>query len=83
MSRLTTEERRRVFEVQEQARRARVARLTAEGVMPGESSSPSRSLRVLLTTAVLATLLSGGWIALHALEFHPPASIVEALLPRR
>jgi hypothetical protein len=83
MGRLTTEERRRVFLAQEQARRAKLARLTAEAVMSCESSNPGRSLRLLLTTAVLATLLSGGWIALHAVEFHLPTSIVEALLPRR
>ena len=32
--------------------------------------------------AVIVTLVSGAWFAYHAVEFHVPASVVEALLPR-
>ena len=38
--------------------------------------------RRLLKTAVIVTLLGGGWFAYHAVEFHVPLSLVEALLPR-
>jgi len=31
---------------------------------------------------VIVTLLGGGWFAYHAVEFHVPASVVEALPPR-
>jgi len=35
-----------------------------------------------LKTAMIVALLGGGWFAYHAVEFHVPASIVEALMPR-
>jgi hypothetical protein len=32
--------------------------------------------------AMIAALLGGSWFAYHTIEFHVPALIVEALLPR-
>jgi hypothetical protein len=36
----------------------------------------------VIKAAMIAALLGGGWFASHTTEFHVPASIVEALLPR-
>lgn len=83
MSRLTTEERRRVYLAQEKTRQTMLIQLSAEPApRPQAGRFDQRGIRRILKTAVVVTLLSGGWLALHALEFHPPTSIVEALLPR-
>jgi len=47
-----------------------------------ERRAPRRGPGRLLKTAVIVTLLGGGWFAYHAVEFHVPLSLVEALLPR-
>ena len=47
-----------------------------------ECRGPRRGLGRLFKTAVIVTLLGGGWFAYHAVEFLVPASVVEALLPR-
>ena len=47
-----------------------------------EPRAPRRGPGRLLKTAVIVTLLGGGWFAYHAVEFHVPLSLVEALLPR-
>jgi len=36
----------------------------------------------LLKTAAIVMLLGAGWLAYHAVEFHVPRSLVEALMPR-
>ena len=36
----------------------------------------------LLKTAAIVMLLGAGWFAYHAVEFHVPLSLVEALIPR-
>jgi uncharacterized membrane protein len=33
-------------------------------------------------TATIGALVAGGWLAWRALEFHVPASLIDALLPR-
>jgi hypothetical protein len=83
MNRLTQEERRRVFLAQQKAREAMLAR-PAAGSAPRISAAHSdrAGLRRLLKTAMIVTLLGGGLLAYQALEFHLPASLVEALLPR-
>lgn len=83
MNRLTQGERRRVFLAQQKAREAMLARLTA-GPSPQMIGSPADhpGLRRLLKTAMIVTLLGGGFLAYQVLEFHLPASLVEALLPR-
>ena len=47
-----------------------------------ELRAPRSGPRRVLTTAIIVTLVGGGWLAYHTVEFHPPASVVEALLPR-
>jgi len=81
MGRLTPEERRRMFVAQQQARREMLTRLHSVPIA-AECRAPRRGLGRLFGTAVIATLLGGGWFAYHAVEFHIPASVVEALLPR-
>ena len=80
MGRLTPEERRRVF-VAQQARRQMLTRLQSAPIAP-ECRGPRRAQGRLFKTAVIVTLLGGGWFAYHAVEFHVLASVVEALPPR-
>jgi len=47
-----------------------------------ECRGPRRAQGRLFKTAVIVTLLGGGWFAYHAVEFHVLASVVEALPPR-
>ena len=52
------------------------------GAPAAEGRAPRRGPGRLLTTAMIVTLLGGGWFAYHQVEFHVPRSLVEALLPR-
>ena len=81
MVRLTPEERRRVYLAQQQASRELLARISAPMVATEPRASRYR-LSQVVKTAMLVALLGGGWFAYHTVEFHVPASIVEALLPR-
>jgi hypothetical protein len=46
-----------------------------------EPRSPRYRLARAIKTAMIAALLGGSWFP-YTIEFHVPASIVEALLPR-
>ena len=81
MGRLTRRERRRKFLAQQQARAEMLTRLHSAPIA-AERRAPRRGPGRLLKTAVIVTLLGGGWFAYHAVEFHVPLSLVEALLPR-
>jgi len=81
MGRLTPEERRRMFVAQQQARRQMLTRLQSAPIA-AECRGPRRAQGRLFKTAVIVTLLGGGWFAYHAVEFHVLASVVEALPPR-
>jgi len=81
MGRLTPEERRRMFVAQQQARREMLTRLQSAPIA-AECRGPRRAQGRLFKTAVIVTLLGGGWFAYHAVEFHVLASVVEALPPR-
>jgi len=81
MGRLTSEERRRMFLAQQQARREMLARMSAP-IESAEPRAPRYWLSQALKTEMIVALLGGGWFAYRAVEFHVPASIVEALMPR-
>jgi len=66
---------------QQQARAEMLTRLHSAPIA-AEPPAPRRGPGRLLKTAVIVTLLGGGWFAYHAVEFHVPLSLVEALLPR-
>ena len=83
MGRLTPKERRQVFQVQEHARRTMLAHLATAPISSPEPPAGRPGLRRLLVTAMIVAFLGGGWLIYKAVEFHPPASIIEALLPRR
>ncbi len=78
MGRLTPDERRRVFLAQQRAQEMMLARARATA----PPAPRTRTGRILKTVAVVA-LLGVAAVAAHAIEFHPPASLVEAFLPRR
>ncbi len=83
MNRLSPEERRRVFLVQQRARERMLARLSAPTVSTvDQGGDQGGHRRLLLTAVVMGAMLVGSVLASQALEFHPPASLIEAILPR-
>ncbi|MGH7325997.1 MAG: hypothetical protein ACREJ9_15330 [Candidatus Rokuibacteriota bacterium] len=82
MNRLTPEERRRVYLAQQRARASMLARLNAPLTVAAGSGADERGRRLLLTAMVIAAMLGGGFLASQTFEFHRPASLVEAFLPR-
>jgi hypothetical protein len=84
MSRLTPEERRRIFLTQERTRRAMLARMSTASVMVVEPDRAGRRwLQRLVKMAMILTLFTGGLIVSEIVELHPPpTSLIEALLPR-
>lgn len=82
MSRLTFEERRRLFFLKEQAGQRMLASLL--GPTPGTDCGRDRGRRLQrLASAVFSLTLAMGGLLLYALvEFHTPASLIDALLPR-
>jgi len=80
MGALTSDERRRVFLARQQANRAQLARPSAPGAAP-EPYPLRRRLKAILKMAMIVALLATGWFAFHAVEFHMPGSIAEALRP--
>jgi len=84
MGKLTPAERRRVFLIQEHNRQAMLARVSADPAAELDHGGASRRRQQrLLKTVLIFTLLSGGLALYELVEFHRPASVVEALLPRR
>jgi ferric-dicitrate binding protein FerR (iron transport regulator) len=82
VSALTSNERRRVFLASQEVTRVALARLSA----PVAASEPRprrrrRRLSPVVKAAMIAALLGTGWLAYHAVEFHPLTSI-EQMLPR-
>ena len=82
MGRLTLEERRRVFLIRPPAPHESLAPVSTPTATARPYAPPRHWLRQVAKTAMIAALLGGGWLAYHAVEFHAPASVVEALLPR-
>ncbi|MGH7324390.1 MAG: hypothetical protein ACREJ9_07060 [Candidatus Rokuibacteriota bacterium] len=82
MNRLTPQERRKVYEAQQRAREIMLARLNAPVTSPAGPVIDEIGRRRLLKAAVIAAVLGGGFLASTTLEFHLPASLIEALLPR-
>lgn len=82
MNRLTLEERRRVLLAQQRAHQTMLARLHAEPVEASVAGANPRGLRWIARAVMTAALLGGGLLAAQTLEFHPPDSLVEAMLPR-
>jgi len=82
MNRLTLEERRRVYLAQQRAHETMLARLHSETVEALAPRSDQGGLRWIAVAAMIAALLGGGLLASPTLEFHPPDSLMGALLPR-
>ena len=80
MNRLTPEERRRVRVAQQ---RAGERMLTSVSPPVQTVAAPAGwRWRRWMKAMAIAALIGGGLLAAQTLEFHPPASLVEALLPR-
>lgn len=82
MNRLTPQERRRVYLAQQRARQSMLARLNAPPTAPVDSGADERGRRRLLKAVAIAAMLAGSFLASQTFEYHPPASLIEALLPR-
>jgi hypothetical protein len=82
MNRLTAEERRRIWLTQQRARETALARLEVAPTTGMSVPSDHAALRRLAKAAMIAALLTAGLLAAQALDFNPPATLVEALLPR-
>jgi hypothetical protein len=80
MSRLTPEERRRVFQAQQRAQEAMMKRVAAAA--PAAPVEPRRGLRRVLKTVAIVALLGSAVAVAQAIDFHPPSSLVEVFLPR-
>jgi hypothetical protein len=78
MNRLTPEERRRVRLAQQQAGKRMMNAPAPIVAGTGERRWP----RWMKAMAIAALIGGGGFLASQTVEFHPPASLVEALLPR-
>ena len=83
MSRVPLDERRQLFLTRQRARQAmRDQLLQPVPAQPLSRSAPSyRHLRLVVKAVMIAMLLGMGLVTFHAVTFHPPTSIVEALLP--
>ena len=83
MGRLTSAERRRIFLAQERTGQTMLARMSvapaADIDLGGASRHPRRRL---LRTVLILALFTGGLAFYEFVEFHPPASVVEAFLQR-
>ena len=82
MNRLTHDERRRLYQAR---RRASDVMLTeqlrhadVDKAIGGGSYGRTRVLQLV----TLLMLLCGGFLAYRVVEFNPPASLIEAFLPR-
>jgi hypothetical protein len=67
MGQLTVQERRRVFLARHQTSREMLTRPSAPVAAP-QPFQPSHRLSRIVKTAVIAALLSAGWLACHAIE---------------
>jgi len=82
MKRLTPEERRRVYLVHQRARDTMLSRLQADTAQALAARPDEPGLTWIARAAMIAALLGGALLAVQTLEFHPPDSLVAALLPR-
>lgn len=84
MTRLPLAERQQVFLVRQRARQAMLDRLLQP--LPAQPLSPAalfhRRMGLVVKAVILAMLVAAGLVALQAVTFDVPASVVEALLPR-
>jgi|SRR5215510_11082069 len=81
MGKLTSAERRRIFLLKEQARQHTTGSLVSTAAIDLGGEGRRRSQR--LPSAVLSFALATGGLLVYAfVEFHAPASLVEAFLPR-
>jgi hypothetical protein len=82
MSRLTSEERRRIFLLQEQAGQRMLAPLLVSTAAIDRGRDRCRRLQDLTRAVFSLALATAGLLLCAFVEFHAPASLVDALLPR-
>lgn len=82
MNRLTPEERRMVYLAQQRARASMLARLNGPLTVSSDSGAGERGRQRLFAVMAIVAMLAGGVLASQTFEFHPPASLIEVLLPR-
>lgn len=80
MNRLTRKERRRLYLARQRASEAVPAARAADSRAVAEPAAQGHEL--IAQIMGLLALLCGGLLVYHVVEFHPPASLTELLLPR-
>ena len=83
MSRVTSDERRQMFLARQRARDTVLARMSAALAAATGHIGAGRRWQWRLRAATILTLATGGVVTYAVVEFHPPSSLVEALMPRR
>jgi hypothetical protein len=78
MNRLTAEERHRVYLARQRANQA----LLAARPRAVAHARPSRRAMVWALTSLMLGMLLVGGLSAARVSFNPPASLIEALLPR-
>lgn len=81
MNRLTREERRRVYENQVRLGQAVLDRRAGPGHRP-RATCRRGILALALKMGPLLLLAGAGLLVLQVVDLHPPASLLEGLLPR-
>ena len=82
MGRLTSEERRRILLLKEQARQHMLAEALVSTAAIDRGRERRRRLQRLPSTVLSFALATGGLLLYTFVEFHAPASLVDAFLPR-
>ena len=84
MTRIPLEERRQVVLVRQRARQAMLDQV----LQPARAQALSLAalshhhVRLVVEAVMIAMLLGAGLVAFNTVTFHPPTSVVEAVLPR-
>ena len=84
MTRVPLDERRRLFVARQQASQALRDQFLAPTPQHPLSpvAAPQPRVRLVIKAVMIVMLLGLGLVAFHTVTFHPPTSVVEALLPR-
>jgi hypothetical protein len=82
MKRMTMNERRQIFQAQQQAEREMRERLLAPIPTDGPAKPGGRRRTWVIVTLLVSVLLGGGLVIGDLVTFHVPTSVVDAVWPK-